>query len=348
MIIKNISRCVCYIIFIFISSTQANAQEQILVDSAQGVGLRITNGFSEGVVSTTNLSDGFYSAFNFKHGFHAFSNIGYGFYSKNNTPFGYYATENNYGFVAEDNLIEGFEASKNDGDGFISRQNGNHGYVSTVNQLEGFYADANEGWGFYAVDNVQGAAYLSGKVYMGNLVGIGTISPGCRLHIKQLGQGLNNGLRLQRSDNTNYWNTHINSLNDLVFWYNGTTSPGGGIRAWIQNEDATYHSSSDGRLKQDIISLEPALDKILKLNPVSYRFKSSPNATMPSLGFIAQEVEGVYPELVSENDGMKGLNYAAFSVVAIKAIQEQQATIEFLATKLKKLNKEINSLKSAN
>lgn len=59
------------------------------------------------------------------------------------------------------------------------------------------------------------------------------------------------------------------------------------------------------------------------------------------IGFIAQEVEQIFPELVFTNevDGYKGVNYAEMSAVLVEAIKEQQTVIE-------KQQEEINSLKA--
>jgi hypothetical protein len=52
---------------------------------------------------------------------------------------------------------------------------------------------------------------------------------------------------------------------------------------------------------------------------------------LEQIGFIAQDVEEVLPELVSTSEkGMKGLSYGQLTAVLVKAIQEQQKQIEEL------------------
>ncbi len=73
----------------------------------------------------------------------------------------------------------------------------------------------------------------------------------------------------------------------------------------------SWTAVSDVRLKQDIFPLSGLLDKTLALRPVSYAFKSNPE--LPQIGFIAQEVETLFPEFVTggkSEDEMKTLNYS--------------------------------------
>jgi hypothetical protein len=178
---------------------------------------------------------------------------------------------------------------------------------------------------------------------MGGKVGIGTVTPGSILHLKQAGNGFKNGLRLERPDNTNWWSIQINNYNDLVFDYKGTNT-----RAWIEHATAEYHYVSDLRLKTDINPIECALSRVMQLNPVTFRFKTNLDSDKPSYGLIAQEVEKIYPEFVSENNGNLGIAYHNFSVVNIKAIQEQQEQIGLMKKQIENLVNQNNELKSNN
>lgn len=103
---------------------------------------------------------------------------------------------------------------------------------------------------------------------------------------------------------------------------------------------------SDRRLKKDITSISNGvLEKIMKLNPVTYRYKPESESSKASVGFIAQEVDELFPELVGKNakrggtEELLSLNYTGFGVLAIKAIQEQEE-------ELNSLRKENDLLKS--
>ncbi len=64
------------------------------------------------------------------------------------------------------------------------------------------------------------------------------------------------------------------------------------------------------------------------------------------IGFIAQEVEALFPELVKENDGYLGLTYSGFGVLAIQAIKEQQAVIDSQEERINALEARLSALES--
>ena len=55
---------------------------------------------------------------------------------------------------------------------------------------------------------------------------------------------------------------------------------------------------------------------------------------LEQIGFIAQEIEQIIPEVVSGEEGNKGLSYGHLTAVLTRAIQEQQAQIEQLEARL--------------
>ncbi|MCW3109602.1 MAG: hypothetical protein JWQ09_4108, partial [Segetibacter sp.] len=91
------------------------------------------------------------------------------------------------------------------------------------------------------------------------------------------------------------------------------------------------------------------LNKVMQLKPVSYEMKRESNDTRKSLGFIAQDVKLLFPELVHITQGtgvgygdisdLHMMSYSGFGVLAIKAIQEQQQIIDDLKARLEKLEK---------
>ncbi|HBE41670.1 MAG TPA: hypothetical protein DDW27_10800 [Bacteroidales bacterium] len=93
-------------------------------------------------------------------------------------------------------------------------------------------------------------------------------------------------------------------------------------------------SSSDIRFKKDISTIDKALDRIMKIRGASFlfrtdEFKDYQFAEGIQYGFIAQEVEKVFPGLVhNENDGFKSLNYNGMIPVLLESIKEQQLQIE--------------------
>lgn len=100
--------------------------------------------------------------------------------------------------------------------------------------------------------------------------------------------------------------------------------------------DGTYYRLSDRNQKENIKGLEYGLSEVLRLNPVTHTWLYS-DATTPSIGLIAQEVEEVLKELVNTSmDGdreIKALDYNGLIPVLIKSIQELNKKIEILESK---------------
>jgi hypothetical protein len=93
---------------------------------------------------------------------------------------------------------------------------------------------------------------------------------------------------------------------------------------------------SDRRFKTNVRPLSSALASVLALRGVRYDWNAlgvqhGGTAGAPQVGLIAQELEQLYPELVSTDaDGYKAVNYAQLAPVLIEALKEQQVQIEAL------------------
>ncbi len=134
----------------------------------------------------------------------------------------------------------------------------------------------------------------------------------------------------------------FNNANDLILDYEGN------ILGLFRQNDGVYCSASDARLKENIKNHSSVMKNLLNLRPVSYNFISDKDK-MRTTGFIAQEVEPLFPELVNRTSSDKygellSLNYDGFSVIAIKAIQEQQAIIEAQQAKIESQETRLSSL----
>lgn len=141
------------------------------------------------------------------------------------------------------------------------------------------------------------------------------------------------------------------------------------------NGAVSFTVVSDGRFKKDIKEAVSGLPFIMKLRPVTYHldmdmmagFMKTPDslrnkeseqakARVLQTGFIAQEVEQSAKELGYDfsgvdkpqgENGYYGLRYAEFTVPLVKAVQEQQTTIEALKAEIEKLKTENNTLKES-
>lgn len=78
------------------------------------------------------------------------------------------------------------------------------------------------------------------------------------------------------------------------------------------------------------------LSRVLRLRPTKFKF-IKPDPSLPEAGFIAQEVEELFPETVTEKNGKKAIYYSHFGVIAVKAIQEQQEQIDQLQDEVARL-----------
>ncbi len=89
--------------------------------------------------------------------------------------------------------------------------------------------------------------------------------------------------------------------------------------------------SSDERLKKNIQSMSGQLQNVLALNPVYFNWNSEDSGTDPHPGFIAQDVQKVLPQLVTQDqDGYLQLGYSEFVPYLVSAIQAQQSEIASL------------------
>lgn len=112
------------------------------------------------------------------------------------------------------------------------------------------------------------------------------------------------------------------------------------------------HSSSDERFKKNIQPLQNALDRVKAINGVSYQFRTDEyrnrNFTeADQVGFIAQNVESVLPEVVTTDEqGYKAVDYSKITALLNEAIKEQQNQIENLTKQLELANSENDVFKN--
>jgi len=140
----------------------------------------------------------------------------------------------------------------------------------------------------------------------------------------------------------------MNNDSDRGFWwgYSGQTKSAGAM-SLTTGGILTVASSitaggditafSDARVKENIETIDNALNKVTQLRGVEY---NRIGAEERSIGVIAQEVQEVLPEVVREGqDGMLSVAYGNITGVLIEAIKEQQKQIEELKAQLDGLTK---------
>jgi hypothetical protein len=148
---------------------------------------------------------------------------------------------------------------------------------------------------------------------------------------------------------------NANGTNATAIISNGNMTVNGNI-----THSGTITQSSDRTLKEGIAPLESTLSKLLTMNVVQYQYRQDTGLFLPTgthYGVIAQELEPLFPELVTQSTARipnldaadagpststttieyKSVNYTEMIPVLIKAIQEQQQQIEVLKAEIEKL-----------
>ena len=207
-------------------------------------------------------------------------------------------------------------------------------------------------------------------------VGIGTSSPSSSLHVhgnetypiraSRVAGGGDFGIYLEKAT-SGHWNI-LNEGNRLSFAYLGTGGGsntkllrlessgqlmpnadnsyklGGTSNRWSQLHVGAIYETSERQLKENITPQTSELDNIMKLNPVDFNWRDN---NKKSKGFIADEVEEIYPELVGKDEEGKatGIEYTKMISVLTQGMQElneivnkQQETIEKLLKKIEDKN----------
>lgn len=122
----------------------------------------------------------------------------------------------------------------------------------------------------------------------------------------------------------------------------GTSTPTATLHVVGTTLSALWSTTSDARLKSNIIPVKEGLAEVMNLKPVNYdkKYSLNSNETTHENGFIAQELEKIVPSVVSigiDKDKLYSVNYSGLIPVLTKAIQEQQAEIEVLKEQVKRL-----------
>jgi hypothetical protein len=121
----------------------------------------------------------------------------------------------------------------------------------------------------------------------------------------------------------------------LITFFNGGLNVMGSITH--NNTSVTYGTSSDYRLKENVVELDGAIDRVKLLQPKRFNFIADAENTVD--GFLAHEVADVVPEAITgikdevDNEGnpkYQNIDQSKLVPLLAKAIQEQQVLIEQL------------------
>ena len=250
-------------------------------------------------------------------------------------------------------------------------QNNSTGTVNSGIGVQGFYANNGgttlvaHGGEFFVAQNA-GTITSGAGVYIGNIgatnkwslyasdatspsyfagsVGVGTTAPSAPFHIHEPWTA-NFPLKLSTAayPGTGWVVGPYSTGNNFYIIDEGNQ----GMYLTKNNGAAGWNANSDMRLKEDIVPLNisEGLEAILKLRPVNYKWRDRRASSQTQIGFIAQEVQNVLPNLVTvgkDNDvvlkdgsvetvkATLGVNYTGFIVPLVSAVQEQQQLIQGL------------------
>ena len=193
------------------------------------------------------------------------------------------------------------------------------GYNSTV---MGLFAEASGDTSTAMGQGTIASDYLSFIVGKHNLAGSAITSSANQFSLDNTAFVIGNG-------------TASNNRSDaLTVLFDGTTTIAGDLNI-----------NSDSRLKANIISLGSTLSKLLQIDGKSYTMKKD-ESEKQKIGLLAQDIEKVFPELVSESHGIKSVNYQGLVPVLINALKEQDAMMKEQDNRLSKQQSEIDELKT--
>ncbi len=116
----------------------------------------------------------------------------------------------------------------------------------------------------------------------------------------------------------------------------------------------SHLTTSDKRFKKNIVPISNTLSKISQIDGVYFEWNDDmlkvknneepeiKRDTSKQIGFIAQDIEKVFPEMVStDGSGYKSVDYSKMSAVLLEAVKEQQQQIDMLIKEIETMKKHI-------
>ncbi len=195
-------------------------------------------------------------------------------------------------------------------------------------------------------------------------IGIGTPTPACKLDVEgtmNLNNGVTSGIALTCNGDEALWSdgTYFSWGYDAGYnYFHNPVSIGTSATPFytlVVNGDAakpnggSWSTLSDVRMKNLKGTYDRGLPDIIKLQPVRFTYKEGNprglNSDSEQIGFIAQEVQKIFPEAVSEaKDGYLDFNIHAVNVAMVNAIKELKAENDRLKAENEQVIRRIEKL----
>ncbi len=243
---------------------------------------------------------------------------------------------------------------------------GNHGMRISDADGHGIYVENAGGDGIHVNNAGDWAGYFNGPGYFSGNVGVGTSSPEERLDVD--GTAKMTGFKMPTDADSGYvltsdsagvgtwqpaaavadngWTISAENIYSSVLGSVGigTTSPGYKLDVAGEAHATSFPTSSDARLKTNVRQLANVLEKIEKIRGVSFDWNSKYESMGRSserreIGVIAQEIEAVFPELVSTwgDEGYRAVDFGRLTGVLIEAVKELRAENRALRQRIEAL-----------
>ncbi len=155
-------------------------------------------------------------------------------------------------------------------------------------------------------------------------VGIGTSSPASQLSIRQSANTSSNGY-WQAGTDGDFRSVYVSDTSGTLSFFGGDTA--GSLNTATLNSAGAWTNASDRSYKENIVDLNTkyTLDTLLSIQPRFYTMKGTGK---PQIGFIAQELKLVLPEVVEGTDGSMGISYGNMVALLVTAVKELNGKVE--------------------
>ena len=171
-----------------------------------------------------------------------------------------------------------------------------------------------------------------------------------------------NELHIGGKNNSNVYGPHVrirrneflhNSTSHSVVSIGGPLDTDYTLRVYGNLRTNGIDELSDERWKKDVVKIEDALQKVLAMKGVYYNWKTedfpeNKFSDKHQVGFIAQELEKILPEVVStDSKGYKSVMYGHVVALLVEAIKDLESQLVQKTTSLEEKTKEIDEIKAS-